>query len=415
MKNSETKVVKIHDVKIDQEYMLWLGEIKARYRNAQIKAAVRVNAEQLLFNWQLGRDLVMRKAEEKWGSGIVEQVSLDLQAAFPESKGFSTSNLWRMKQWYVFYSRDYEKLAQLGREIQATDNQTITKIAQLGREIHDSSASDANSVPFPDYFALVPWKHHVTIVTKSKSIEEALFYIAKTISGNWSRSTLENCIQSDLYHTSGGAITNYAERLPSPQSELAQAITKDTYDFGFLSLDEGYKEEDLETELERQLTRFLLELGRGFAYLGRQVPIVVEGETRKIDMLFFHISLNCYIVIELKTVPFKPEFAGKLNYYVNLVDDLIKSPAHNPTIGLLICSNKKKTDVRYAFKGIETPIGVASYTNVQIKEIQEQLPTIEELQNRIQLLEEELSKKIRGTEHQKHVSARDSHRIGSDD
>ncbi len=392
MKNDETKVVKIHDVKIDQEYMQWLGEIKARYRNAQIKAAVKVNAEQLLFNWQLGRDLVMRKAEEKWGSGIVEQVSLDLQAAFPESKGFSTSNLWRMKQWYAFYSKEYEKLAQLGREIQTTDNQTITNLAQLGREIHDSSLSDSDSVPFPDYFAFVPWKHHVAIVTKSKSIEEALFYIAKTISGNWSRSTLENCIQSDLYHTSGGAVTNFAEMLPSPQSELAQAITKDTYDFGFLSLDEGYKEEALETELERQLTRFLLELGKGFAFLGRQFPIVVEGETRKVDMLFFHIPLNCYIVIELKAVPFKPEFAGKLNYYVNLVDDLIKGPLHNPTIGLLICSNKKKTDVRYAFKGIETPIGVASYSNVHIKEIQDQLPSIEELKKRIRLLEEELNK-----------------------
>lgn len=387
------KIVKSHDVKIDEEYIKWLGEIKSRYRNAQIKAAVRVNAEQLLFNWLLGRDLVIRKAEERWGSGVVEQVSLDLQAAFPESKGFSTSNLWRMKQWYLFYSSDYDKLAQLGREIQTSDSRSITKLAQLGREIHDALIPGTSSVPFPNYFALIPWKHHVEIVTKSKSIEEALFYVAKTISGNWSRNTLINCIQSDLYPTSGGAITNFSDKLPAPQSELAQAITKDTYDFGFLSLNEGYKEEALETELERQLTRFLLELGKGFAYLGRQVQIVIEGETRKLDMLFFHIPLNCYIVIELKAVPFKPEFAGKLNYYVNLVDDLVKGPSHNPTIGLLICSNKKKTDVRYAFKGIETPIGVASYSNVHIKEIQEQLPTIEELKKRIQQLEKELDKK----------------------
>ena len=322
------KVVKSHDVTIDEEYIKWLGEIKSRYRNAQIKAAVRVNAEQLLFNWLLGRDLVIRNAEERWGSGVVEQVSLDLQAAFPESKGFSTSNLWRMKQWYLFYSSDYDKLAQLGREIQTSDSRSITKLAQLGREIHDALIPGTSSVPFPNYFALIPWKHHVEIVTKSKSIEEALFYVAKTISGNWSRNTLINCIQSDLYHTSGGAITNFSDKLPAPQSELAQAITKDTYDFGFLSLDEGYKEEALETELERQLTRFLLELGKGFAYLGRQVQIVIEGETRKLDMLFFHIPLNCYIVIELKAVPFKPEFAGKLNYYVNLVDDLVKGPSH---------------------------------------------------------------------------------------
>lgn len=393
MKNDETKVVKIHDVNIDKEYAQWLGEIKARYRNAQIKAAVRVNAELLVFNWQLGRDLVMRKAEEKWGSGVVEQLSLDLQAAFPEAKGFSARNLWRTKQWYSFYAGSLTKLPQLAAEIQAIDNQANKNLSQVVADFQGANSASHDGCDFPALFSFVPWGHHAEIIAKCKTVEEAFFYLAKTISGNWSRNTLTNCIQSDLYHSSGGAITNFSDRLPAPQSELAQAITKDNYDFGFLSLDEGYKEEALETELEKHLTRFLLELGKGFAYLGRQVQIVVEGETRKIDMLFFHIPLNCYIVIELKAVPFKPEFAGKLNYYVNLVDDLIKAPSHNPTIGLLICSNKKKTDVRYAFKGIQTPIGVASYKNVHIKEIQDQLPTIEELQNRIQLLEEELSKK----------------------
>ncbi len=231
------------------------------------------------------------------------------------------------------------------------------------------------------------------IVAKSKSIEEALFYILKTVEGNWSRDTLVNCIKADLYHTQGGAITNFSEQLPSPQSQLAQAITKDTYDFGFVSLAEGYKEEALETELETQLTRFLLELGTGFAYLGRQKQILVAGKTRKLDMLFFHIPLNCYVVVELKTVPFEPEFAGKLNFYVCAVDDLIKTEPQNPTIGLLICSNKDETEVRYAFRGVQTPIGVASYDNVQIKKIEEQLPSVEELKKRIRLLEEELALK----------------------
>ena len=384
LRKEETRVVKIHDVNIDSEYTQWLGEIKSRYRSAQVKAAVKVNAEQLLFNWQLGRDLVMRKAEERWGSGIVEQVSLDLQAAFPESKGFSTTNLWRMKQWYQFYSDALKKLPQLVGELQHFENEPNTKLAQVVGEFENTD--------FPPLFAYVPWGHHAEIIAKCKTIEEALFYVKKCATEGWSRNTLMNCIKANQYENLGGAITNYAEKLHSPQSELAQAITKDTYDFGFLSLDEGYKEESLEMELEKQLTRFLLELGKGFAYLGRQVPVVVEGETRKIDMLFFHIPLNCYIVVELKVVPFKPEFAGKLNYYVNLVDDLIKAPAHNPTIGLLICSDKKSTDVRYAFNGIQTPIGVASYTNIRIKEIQEQLPTIEELQNRIRLLEAELNK-----------------------
>lgn len=382
MKNEKPSVVKIHDVKIDSDYVQWIGEIKSRYRAAQIKAAVKVNAEQLFFNWQLGRDLVTRKAEEKWGSGIVEQVSLDLQAAFPESKGFSPSNLWRMKQWYLFYAKSAEKLAQLGRELQIPANQSSTILAQPVRESE-----------FPQVLGLVPWGHHIEIVEHCQSLDEALFYIKKAIEGGWSRNTLSNCIKGKLYQNSGKAITNFADKLPAPQSELAQEITKDNYDFGFLTLDEGYKEEALEDALEKQLTRFLLELGTGFAYLGRQKQFIVAGKTRKIDMLFFHIPLNCYFVIELKAVPFQPEFAGKLNFYVNMVDDLLKTPSQNPTIGLLICSNKDETEVQYAFNGITTPMGVASYDNVKIREIQKQLPTVEQLKERIRLLEDELQKK----------------------
>ena len=399
------QVVRTHDVQLDADYVQWLGEIKARYRSAQAKAAVRVNAEQLLFNWQLGRDLVQKKAEEIWGSGVVEQVSLDLQAAFPESKGFSTTNLWYMKQWYLFYSRDTEKLAQFGRELssvklqqvvgelQSVENKSDIKLQQAVGEILEPKNSQLSGIDFPALFALVPWGHHIEIIAKCKTVEEALFYVSKSAAQNWSRATLMNCIKSDLYHTSGGAVTNFADRLPSPQSELAQAITKDTYDFGFLTLEEGYQEEALETELEKQLTRFLLELGTGFSYLGRQKQIVIAGKTRKLDMLFFHIPLNCYVVVELKAVPFQPEFAGKLNFYVNAVDDLIKTETQNPTIGLLMCSNKDETEVQYAFRGVQTPMGVASYNNVQIREIQEKLPSVEELKKRIRLLEEELAAK----------------------
>ena len=392
MENKETKVVRIHDVKIDQEYVQWLSEIKARYRNAQIKASIRINVEQLLFNWQLGRDLVVRKAEEKWGSGIVEQVSLDLQAEFPGSKGFSTTNLWYMKQWYQFYAGSAERIHQLGGEIQGSDIQINKKLHQLGGEILKPEIASQHGVELPNLFALVPWRHHVEIIAKCKNVDEALFYIVHTASEGWSRQALMNSIKADFYHTSGGAITNFSEKLPAPQSKIAQAITKDTYDFGFISLPNDYEEEQLELALERQLTRFLLELGTGFSYLGRQRQIVVAGKPRKLDMLFFHIPLNCYIVVELKVVPFQPEFAGKLNFYVNAVDDLIKTPSQNPTIGLLICSNKDETEVQYAFKGVQTPMGVASYDNIQIKKIQEQLPTVEELKARIRLLEEELNK-----------------------
>ena len=384
MRSERTRVVKTHDVKIDSNYIQWLNDIKSRYRSAQIKAAVKVNAEQLIFNWQLGRDLVTRKAEEQWGSGVVEQLSMDLQAAFPESKGFSTTNLWRMKQWYEFYSSEIaqQKLPQLVGELKQSENQPNIKLSQV---VGESQHTD-----FPPLFAYVPWGHHAEIIAKCKTVEEALFYVKKCAAEGWSRNTLMNCIKGHYYENLGGAITNFADKLPSPQSELAQAITKDTYDVGFISLEDGYKEEALETELEKQLTRFLLELGTGFAYMGRQKQLIIAGKTRKLDMLFFHIPLNCYVVIELKAVPFQPEFAGKLNFYVNAVDDIIKTPAQNPTIGLLICSNKDETEVQYAFNGITTPMGVASYDNV--KRLQEQLPSVEELKARIRLLEKELEK-----------------------
>ena len=392
MRSERTRVVKTHDVKIDSNYIQWLNDIKSRYRSAQIKATVKVNTEQLLFNWQLGRDLVTSKAEKQWGDGVVEQLSMDLQAAFPESKGFSTTNLWYMKQWYEFYSTEnaQQKLQQLVKEIQSTDNQFITKIHQLGGEISESPVATSTGAEYPSIFGFVPWRHHVEIISSCKSVDKALFYVKMTIKEGWSRNTLMNCIKGRYYENIGGAVTNFADKLPSPQSELAQAITKDTYDFGFISLEDGYKEEALETELEKQLTRFLLELGTGFAYMGRQKQLIIAGKTRKLDMLFFHIPLNCYVVIELKAVPFQPEFAGKLNFYVNAVDDIIKTPAQNPTIGLLICSNKDETEVQYAFTGITTPMGVASYDNV--KRLQEQLPSVEELKARIRLLEKELEK-----------------------
>ena len=199
MDNKETKVVKIHDVKIDQEYMFWLGEIKARYRNAQIKAAVKVNAEQLLFNWQLGRDLVMRKAEERWGAGIVEQVSLDLQAAFPESKGFSARNLWRMKQWYLFYADSLAKLPQVVAEIKPTDYNTDKKLSQVVAEIGHSDSSGLEDNDFPAFFALVPWGHHAEIIAKCKTLEEALFYVVHSASEGWSRQALMNCIKTAVF------------------------------------------------------------------------------------------------------------------------------------------------------------------------------------------------------------------------
>lgn len=387
---NKPELVTTQGVKLDSEYVQWIHEIKQRYRNSQIKAAVKVNSEQLLFNWQLGRDLVVRKAEEKWGTGIVNQVSLDLQAEFPETKGFSARNLWFMKQWYSFYATNPTEIKGLISDVENQTNVSNEKLNQLGSEIQEGKLNQLDSeLMFPAIFAFVPWKHHVLIMQKSKSVGEALFYVQKTVEGNLSRNTLDNIIRADLYHTSGNAVTNFTEKLPAIQGDLAQEILKSNYDLGFISLPEKYDEEALEDVLEQRMTRFLLELGEGWAFVGRQKEIIIAGKTRKIDLLFYHIYLRCYVVLELKVKPFDPEFTGKLNFYVNAVNEFIKRDSDNPTIGLLICKDMDRTEVQLAFQGITTPMGVATYDNVQIKKIQEQLPTAEQIQRQIELAEEE--------------------------
>ncbi len=381
--NNEPHIVRVKDFRIDANYAAWISEIKRRYHSAQIKAAVKVNTEKLAFNWSVGRDLVMRKAEETWGSGVVEQLSFDLQEAFPHDRGFGSRNLWNMKKWYLTFSSltAQKKLHQLGAELQQTNVQQVIKLHQLGAEID-----------FPLVLGLVPWRHQVNITTKCRTVDEAVFYLKECILGGWSRQTLDNSLKANLYKTHGKAISNFPECLPEAQSRMAQEITKDNYDFGFVTVPANYKEEQLEAALEQNITRFLLELGTGFAFVGRQKELIVDGRTRRIDMLFYHIRLKAYVVVELKVRPFDPAYAGKLNYYVNAVDELLKSMDDNPTIGLLICSDKNETDVRWAFKGIQTPMGVASYENVQIASPSNLLPSAEELQARIKLVEEELKK-----------------------
>ena len=394
MKN-KPELVTSQGVNLDSEYVQWIHEIKQRYRNSQIKAAVKVNSEQLLFNWQLGRDLVVRKAEEKWGTGIVNQVSLDLQAEFPETKGFSARNLWFMKQWYAFYTTNPE-FKGLISNVENQINVRNEKLNQVGSEIQEEKLNQLDSeLMFPAIFAFVPWKHHVLIMQKSKSVEEALFYVQKTVEGNLSRNTLDNIIRADLYHTSGNAVTNFTEKLPAIQGDLAQEILKSNYDLGFISLPEKYDEEALEDVLEQRMTRFLLELGEGWAFVGRQKEIIIAGKTRKIDLLFYHIYLRCYVVLELKVKPFDPEFTGKLNFYVNAVNEFIKRDSDNPTIGLLICKDMDRMEVQLAFQGITTPMGVATYDNVQIMKIQEQLPTAEQIKRQIELAEEEYKMNLR--------------------
>ena len=382
-------MVSSHDVKLDAEYAEWIAEVKHRYRSAQVKAAVKVNAEKLLWNWQMGRDLVQKKAEERWGAGVVEQVSLDLQKEFPGEKGFSATNLWYMKKWYLYYTTDEatQKLEQVVREVYSSQNKKDIILHQLGGEIRERKLHQSGG-EFPLPFALVPWKHHVEIITKCETIEKALFYIGKTIELGLSRDALINCINAKLYESQGKIVNNFSDHLPKLQSKLIQEVLKENYDFGFATVGhEVYDEDELEAALTENVTNLLIEMGNGFAFLGKQREIIVGGRSRKIDLLFYHIRLRCYVVCELKAKPFEPEFAGKLNFYVNAVDELKKAPDDNPTIGLLICSDMNKTEVQWSFKGISTPMGVASYNNIRIKDM---LPTQEQLKERMELLKREL-------------------------
>ena len=386
MLTEEPRIVKSHDIHIDTDYANWIAEVKHRYRSAQVKAAVKVNAEKLLFNWQLGRDLVQKKAEERWGAGVVEQVSLDLKREFPDAEGFSASNLWYMKKWYVFYTSQVP-LGKLQRgigELQPAVNQKYIKLQRPVAEFDETIKDEG----FPLPFSLVPWGQHIEIITRCKKLEEALFYIQQVIEKGLSRPALINCIKANLYEHQGKIVNNFTDHLPALQSKLVQEVLKENYDFGFATVKhEVYDEEELEESLTRNVTDLLLEMGTGFAFVGRQKEILVGGHTRKIDLLFYHIRLRCYIVCELKARPFEPEFAGKLNYYVNAVDELMKSDDDNPTIGLSVCSDMDKIDVQWSFRGINTPMGVATYNNIRIKDA---LPSQEHLAERVRLLQKEL-------------------------
>ncbi len=277
----QTYIANSHDVRLNTEYGEWLNELSQRYEHTRVRSAVKVNGEKLLWNWQMGRDLVMRKAEEKWGTGIVEQLSLDLQNRYPKEKGFSSRNLWNMKNWYLFYS---QKLHQVGAEtevgflytdsaLQITDNQMVAKLHQVGAEIREAKVDEG--FPFPELFAYVPWRHHVEIITNCSTLAEAVFYLRHTIDEGWSRAVLERQLKADLFHKQGKAISNFVDYLPQPHADLAQEMTKENYDFGFLALPRKYSEEQLEDALCEQMTRFLLELGSGFAFVGRQKELVV--------------------------------------------------------------------------------------------------------------------------------------------
>ena len=363
----------------DSDYVQWLSELKQRYRQSQAKAAVHVNHGMLEFYWSLGRDIVALKAESKWGSNILQQLSADLKEAFPKQTGFSYTNIKYMRQWYSFYYEQITNRQQPVGEIESTNRQQ-----PVGEMENQNRQQPADEMVMPDKFAFVPWGHHIELISKCHSLQEAFFYINQVINGNWSRGRLEDEIKGDLFARQGGAITNFDNTLPAQQQTLAQEILKSPYNFAFLEIQKEHDEKQLEEALISNITRFLLELGQGFSFVGRQMELQMPGgQTFYPDLIFYHIPQHRYVVVELKAVKYIPEFAGKLNFYVTAVDQLMKGEGDNPTVGLVICKSTDKTVVEWSLKDICKPLGVATY---QLEEVVER--TVREIEAQTQMQEQ---------------------------
>lgn len=339
---------------LDKEYTSWLKDIKSFIRNQQAKASVRVNVELLKVYWRLGQDIAELRAEAQWGSKFYESLSRDLKSEFPEMKGFSITNLKYCKRFYNLY------------------NQSNIIRHQFGDE-------------FDTPIFLIPWRHHVEILTKCKSVDEALYYVNKTIENGWSRAVLLNFLDAKLFLTEGKAITNFNRSLSSPISDLAQQTLKDPYNFDFLTMRQNYDERELQNALITNITRFLLELGNGFAYVGQQFRMQVGEQEFFADLLFYHLKLRCYIVVELKVDRFKPEYLGQLGFYIKAIDTDVKNENDNPTIGLLICKTKDSIVAEYALGTTSLPIGISEYELNRIipENFQGSLPTIEEIEAKL--------------------------------
>lgn len=362
----------------DSDYVQWLSELKQRYRQSQAKAAVHVNHGMLEFYWSLGRDIVALKAESKWGSNVLQQLSADLKEAFPKQTGFSYTNIKYMRQWYSFYYEQITNRQQPVGEIESTNRQQ-----PVGEMENQNRQQPADEMVMPDKFAFVPWGHHIELISKCHSLQEAFFYINQVINGNWSRGRLEDEIKGDLFARQGGAITNFDNTLPAQQQTLAQEILKSPYNFAFLEIQKEHDEKQLEEALISNITRFLLELGQGFSFVGRQMELQMPGgQTFYPDLIFYHIPQHRYVVVELKAVKYIPEFAGKLNFYVTAVDQLMKGEGDNPTVGLVICKSTDKTVVEWSLKDICKPLGVATY---QLEEVVER--TVREIEAQTQIQE----------------------------
>ena len=337
---------------LPDDYATLLSDLKQQIRSAQIRAALAVNRELISLYWQIGQALVERQKNAKWGAKVLDQLSADLRREFPDMKGFSTTNLKYMRSFAIAYP-DF----------------------QIGQQPVDQ----------------LPWGHLVTLLNTVKDPAQREWYARATIQHGWSRNVLIHQIESRLIERQGKASTNFDRALPAPQSELAQQLLKDPYNFDFLSLHDEAVERDLEKGLLAHLRDFMLELGVGFAFMGSQVHLEVAGQDYYLDLLFYHVKLRCYVVIDLKMRAFKPEYVGKMNFYLNVVDDQMRHEQDAPTIGLILCKTQDSVTAEYALRGVDKPLGIASYQLAESlpADLKGQLPSIQELEAELATLNPE--------------------------
>jgi predicted nuclease of restriction endonuclease-like (RecB) superfamily len=350
------------DINLHPDYPELLKSIKEDVRSTQIRAAILVNSELLKLYWRIGERIAQKQETEGWGTKVIDRLCKDLQMEFPGVEGFSRTNIFRMRAFYLAYSMVPEVPGLLGE--------------------------------LPIF--RIPWWHNVVLLEKVKDFKKRLWYANRTLEEGWSSRGLTEAIKSDWHGRHGKAVTNFGSKLPDPHSQLAHDMLKSPYNFDFLELTPDHLERDLELGLLAHVEKFLHELGCGFAFLGRQFPIRVGNGDYYIDLLFYHTKLRCYVVVELKTVEFKPEFAGKLNFYLSAVDDLMKHPDDKPTIGILICRTKDDLVVEYAFRDLNKPMGVAEYETKIVqslpKNLKGSLPSVEDLEQELKIPEEDQKK-----------------------
>lgn len=350
------------------DYGDWLASLKSRIQGARQRALLSANAEQIRLYHDIGRDILERQSREGWGAKVIDHLSADLRAAFPAMKGLSSRNL--------HYMRLFAELCPDGQFVQQTAAQLQTGDQQTAAHLIEAPPNGQQSAD------QLPWFHIVTLLTKLSDPALREWYAQQAIQHSWPRDTLTVQIKNQLHLRQGLAVTNFDQRLTPPQAGLAAEILKDPYHFDFLGLGDEAHERDIENALIRHITRFLLELGAGFAFVGRQFQLIVGGDEFFIDLLFYHTRLKCYVVVELKAQPFKPEHAGQLNFYLSAVDAQVKAPDDKPTIGLLLCKTQNRLVAEYALSGIDKPIGVAEYQLVRAlpEPLDTNLPSIEEIE-----------------------------------